>query len=109
MPSRRAWASPRLEQLPTSKYFFWRGDQASTSMLLTFKSARSPEQHSSVRTGISIERKKSTVFWYSFLNQSALSSGRHTTTISCFSNWWMRYTPRSSMPWAPTSLRKQGE
>ena len=25
MPRRRACASPRLEQLPTSKYFFWRG------------------------------------------------------------------------------------
>ena len=35
MPSLRAWASPRLEQLPTSKYFFCRGDQASTSMLFT--------------------------------------------------------------------------
>ena len=31
MPSRRAWASPRLEQEPTSKYFFWRGLQASPS------------------------------------------------------------------------------
>ena len=26
------------------------------------------------------------------------SSGLQTTIISCFSNWWMRYTPRSSMP-----------
>ena len=29
------------------------------------------------------------------------SSGLQTTIISCFSNWWMRYTPRSSMPWEP--------
>ena len=36
--------------------------------LLTFRSARSPEQHSSVRTGISSERKKSTVFCHSLLN-----------------------------------------
>ena len=50
---RLACASPRLEQLPTSKYFFWRGDHASTSRDFTFKSARSPEQHSKVRTGIS--------------------------------------------------------
>ncbi len=50
---RRAWASPKLEQLPTSKYFFCLGDHASTSQDLTFKSAKSPEQHSNVRTGIS--------------------------------------------------------
>ena len=66
MPRRRACASPRLEQEPTSKYFFWRGDHASTSQDLTFRSARSPEQHSRVRTGISSERKKSTVFCHSF-------------------------------------------
>ena len=36
---RLACASPRLEQEPTSKYFFWRGDHASTSTDLTFRSA----------------------------------------------------------------------
>ena len=49
-----ACASPRLEQLPTSKYFFCLGDHASTSQDFTFRSARSPEQHSRVRTGISM-------------------------------------------------------
>ena len=44
---------PEFEQLPTSKYFFCLGDHASTSTDFTFRSARSPEQHSSVRTGIS--------------------------------------------------------
>ena len=66
--------------------FFWRGDQASTSRLLTFRSARSPEQHSRVRTGMSRLRKKSTVFCHSLTNHWALSSGWQTTTISCFSN-----------------------
>ena len=61
MPSRLACASPKLEQLPISKYFFCLGDHASTSLLLTFRSARSPEHHSSVRTGISILRNSSTV------------------------------------------------
>ena len=61
MPSRLACASPRLEQLPTSKYFFCLGDHASTSMLFTLRSAKSPEQHSSVRTGISMLRNSSTV------------------------------------------------
>ena len=56
-----AWASPRLEQLPTSKYFFCRGDHASTSQDFTFRSARSPEQHSSVRTGTSRERNLSLI------------------------------------------------
>ena len=41
-----ACASPRFEQLPTSKYFFCLGDHASTSQDFTFRSARSPEQHS---------------------------------------------------------------
>ena len=45
--SRRACASPRFEQEQTSKYFCWRGLHASISQLLTFRSARSPEQHSS--------------------------------------------------------------
>ena len=40
IPSRRACASPRLEQLPTSKYFFCLGDQASTSTDFTFRSAK---------------------------------------------------------------------
>ncbi len=66
MPRRLACASPRLEQLPTSKYFFCLGDHASTSQDFTFRSARSPEQHSSVRTGISRERNRSTVFFQSY-------------------------------------------
>ena len=37
MPRRRACASPRLEQEPTSKYFFWRGDHASTSQDLNLQ------------------------------------------------------------------------
>ena len=90
IPRRRAWASPRLEQEPTSKYFCCRGLQAYTSQDFTFRSARSPEQHSRVRTGISRVRKKSTVFCHSFSYQAMLSSGLQTTIISCFSNWWMR-------------------
>ena len=54
-----ACASVKLEQLPTSKYFFCLGDQASTSNDLDFKSAKSPEQHSSVLTGISKDLNKS--------------------------------------------------
>src|SRR5574344_190064 len=84
---RRACASPKLEQLPTSKYFFCLGDHASTSKDFTFRSARSPEQHSNVLTGISIERNKSTVFCHSLSNHIGLSSGLQTTIISCFSNW----------------------
>ena len=84
---RRACASPKLEQLPTSKYFFWRGLHAYTSTDFTFRSARSPEQHSKVRTGISRLRNKSTVFCHSLSNHMGLSSGLHTTIISCFSNW----------------------
>ena len=53
---------------------------------VTFKSARSPEQHSSVLTGISIERNRSTVFFHNFSYHSILSSGLQTTIISCFSN-----------------------
>src|SRR5574344_1103116 len=93
-----ACASERFEQLPTSKYFFCLGDQASTSIDLTFKSAKSPEQHSSVLTGISNVLNNSTVFCHSFSNHILLSSGLHTTIISCFSNWWILYTPRSSIP-----------
>ena len=48
------------KQEQTSKYFCWRGDQASMSQDFTFRSARSPEQHSSWRTGISRERNSST-------------------------------------------------
>ena len=59
-----ACASPKLEQLPTSKYFFCLGDHASTSIDLTLRSAKSPEQHSNVLTGISNERNKSTVFFH---------------------------------------------
>ena len=65
---RRACASPRLEQLPTSKYFFCLGDHASTSRDLTLRSARSPEQHSRVRTGISRERNRSTAVSYTHLD-----------------------------------------
>ena len=54
--------------------------------ILLCRSAKSPEQHSNVRTGISIERNKSTVFFHNFSYQSLLSSGLHTTIISCFSN-----------------------
>ena len=78
-------ASPRLEHEPTSKYFFCLGDHASTSIDLTFKSARSPEQHSRVLTGISRLLNKSTVFFQSLSNHILLSSGLHTTIISCFS------------------------
>ena len=78
------------EQLPTSKYFFCLGDHASTSHDFTLRSARSPEQHSSVRTGISIERKSSTVYDHSLSYHAFESSGLHTTIISCFSNWWIR-------------------
>ena len=52
----------------------------------TLRSARSPEQHSSVRTGISRERNRSTVFCHSLSNHILLSSGLQTTIISCFSN-----------------------
>ena len=90
MPSRRAWASPRLEQEHTSKYFCWRGLHASMSQDLTLRSARSPEQHSNWRTGMSRERNSSTDQRHIFSYQSMDSSGLHTTTISCFSNWWMR-------------------
>ena len=64
--------------------FLLAGDQASTSRLLTFRSARSPEQHSRVRTGMSRLRKKSTVFCHSLTNHWAPSSGWQTTTISLF-------------------------
>ena len=84
-----AWASPKFEQLPTSKYFCCLGDQASTSIDLTFKSAKSPEQHSIVLTGMSRVRNNSTVYCQSFSNHSLLYSGLHTTIISCFSNWWI--------------------
>ena len=53
---------------------------------------------SRVRTGISMERNRSTVFFHSLSYHIMLSSGLQTTTISCFSNWWIRYTPRSSIP-----------
>ena len=53
IPRRLAWASPNVEQLPTSKYFCCLGLHASTSHDLTYKSAKSPEQHSRVLTGIS--------------------------------------------------------
>ena len=106
---RLACASPKFEQLPTSKYFFCLGDHASTSQDFTFKSARSPEQHSNVRTGISKLRNRSTVFCHNLSYQTLDSSGLQTTIISCFSNWWIRYTPRSSIPCAPFSLRKHGE
>ena len=45
--AKRGWAVARLEQEQTSKYFCWRGLQASMSQDLTLRSARSPEQHSS--------------------------------------------------------------
>ena len=45
----------------TSKYFCWRGLHASMSQDLTLRSARSPEQHSSCRTGMSRERNSSTL------------------------------------------------
>ena len=57
---------------------------------LDLQSARSPEQQFSWRTGISMLRNSSTDIFHSFSYQSALSSGRQTTIISCFSNWWMR-------------------
>lgn len=85
-----ACASPRFEQLPTSKYFFCLGDHASTSQDFTFRSARSPEQHSRVRTGISMLRNRSTVFCQSLSYHILDSSGLQTTIISCFSNWWIR-------------------
>ena len=52
----------------------------------SFYVTRSPEQHSSVRTGISRERNRSTVFFHNLSYHSLLSSGLHTTIISCFSN-----------------------
>ena len=60
-------------------------------------------------------RPEESMTWYDRLWQNTVDFFRsldipvRTTIISCFSNWWMRYTPRSSMPCAPTSLRKQGE
>ena len=69
MPSLRACASVRLEQLPTSKYFFCRGLHAYTSRLLYLRSAKSPEQHTSVRTGMPIDTKSSTVYDHSFSYQ----------------------------------------
>ncbi len=51
------------------------GDQASMSQLLTFRSARSPEQHSSWRTGMSIERNSSTLHFHILLVPVLLSSG----------------------------------
>ena len=64
----------------------------------TFRSARSPEQHSNCRTGMSMERNSSTEKFHSLSYHALESSGLQTTIISCFSNWWMRYTPRSSIP-----------
>ena len=85
-----ACASPKFEQLPTSKYFFCLGDHASTSQDFTLRSAKSPEQHSKVRTGISKLLNKSTVFFHKTSYYFGDSSGLHTTIISCFSNWWIR-------------------
>ena len=66
IPNLLACASVKLEQLPTSKYFCCLGDHASTSILFDFKSAKSPEQHSNVLTGISNDLKNSTVLVYNF-------------------------------------------
>ena len=44
-------------------------------------------EHSMVLTGMSSVRNISTVFFQSLSNQTGDSSGLHTTTISCFSNW----------------------
>ena len=87
MPSLLAWASPRFEQEPTSKYFCCLGLQASISTLFAFKSAKSPEQHSNVLTGISRLVNHSTVYFHILLYQSILHSGLEITIISCFSNW----------------------
>ena len=92
-------ASPRVEQEPTSKYFFLaRRPCSRRPESSTLESARSPEQHSSVRTGMSMERNEVKRIFKSWLYQVMLSSGLQMTIISCFSNWWIRYTPRSSMP-----------
>ena len=56
----------------------------------TFRSARSPEQHSSCRTGMSRERNSSTEYFHIWSYHFMESSGLQTTIISCFSNWWMR-------------------
>ena len=104
-----AWASPKIEQEPTSKYLPCLGLKASTSHDLTFKSAKSPLQHSNVLTGMSKLLKNSTVYDPILLYQSMPSSALHKTTISSFSNWCTRYNPLSSLPCAPTSFLKQGE
>ena len=61
MFSRRACASVKLEQEATSKYFSCLGDHASMSAPFAFKSAKSPEQDSRTRIGISSCLNRSTV------------------------------------------------
>jgi hypothetical protein len=53
-------------------------------------------------------RKSSTEKRHSFSYQSLESSGLQTTIISCFQTGGCGRC-RSSMPWEPFSLRKQGE
>ena len=70
MLSLLAWASPRLEHEPTSKYFFCLGDHASTSIERSLRSAKSPEQHSRVLTGMSMLLNNSTVLFHNLSNHS---------------------------------------
>ena len=108
--SRLAWASPKLEQLPTSKYFFCLGDHASTSTDFTFSPPGRRSSTPEVRTGISRERNRSTVFCHS-LSYRTFAVFRFADydhfLLSQTDGSGIRLSPRCRE--RPFSLRKQGE
>ena len=86
------------------------GDQASISQDLTFRSARSPEQHSSCRTGISRERNSSTDIRHSFSYQSLDSCGLYSNYdhLLLFQTGGCGRCHGSSMPWGTFLLAETG-
>ena len=86
--NRLACASPRFEQLPTSKYFFCLGDHASTSTGFHFQISQI--------AGAALQGTNRDIQDYGtglpcsatvYRTTSWTSSGLQTTIISCFSNW----------------------
>ena len=108
--SLRACASPRLEHEPISKYFCCLG-RPRLHVQRFHLQVRQIAGAALQRPAQGYRASGKTPRYISIAYQTTLRSppACRRRSISCFSNWWMRYTPRSSMPCAPFSLRKHGE
>src|SRR4029077_20665884 len=108
MLARRAWNASKFEQDEISRNSPWPGSHTSRSYVLADEKLTSAVQRVNTRYCKPSFCSTVSALCLSFSSSSYDFCGCENFTSSTFWNWCCRMMPRTSFPYEPASLRKQG-